>query len=224
MATKPCSDCGKTMQVNAKSLPNPVCRPCRKASLIASRITCCTCGEPMNAYYCRDARSQPQGRATHTGCRTECPEGHEYTEANTRINYRGIRRCRICEREYRRKYVEDGRRPKMRGHKTWRTLRNKYRADCAAADLTCWICSYPIDYSLAWPDRVAFEADHIVGVKSRPDLALERSNLAPSHTACNRSRGATQTHSEAHHREEFLINQLEQARLEIETLSGRKVS
>ena len=32
----------------------------------------------------------------HNGPKTHCPRGHEYTEANTRINPRGSRVCRRC--------------------------------------------------------------------------------------------------------------------------------
>lgn len=32
--------------------------------------------------------------------RTHCPHGHEYTEANTRVQPNGWRRCRQCKRRY----------------------------------------------------------------------------------------------------------------------------
>jgi hypothetical protein len=32
----------------------------------------------------------------HNQVKTHCPHGHEYTSANTYVDYRGRRRCRIC--------------------------------------------------------------------------------------------------------------------------------
>jgi hypothetical protein len=34
--------------------------------------------------------------------RTECPQGHPYDEANTRVNARGHRSCRECQKRWRR--------------------------------------------------------------------------------------------------------------------------
>ena len=96
-------------------------------------------------------------------------------------------------------------------------------AECAASALHCWICDEPIGYSLAWPDREAFEADHILSVKSHPERALDPSNVAPSHAKCNRSRGATQTQqlADAKRREVFLLRQLELAQSELTELRSQ---
>jgi len=185
----PCRDCGKQMHSKAT---NPICNACRKQRLLASL------------------------KVSHL--QTHCLHGHEYTEQNIHIDSKGARRCKMCISLYQRKYAARGSRPKIRGHRTWRILRDEYRSECAAAKLPCWICSELIDYSLQWPDTMAFEADHVMGVKSHPELALERSNLAPAHAKCNRSRGATQVHADADQREAFLVGELDSAQREIARL------
>lgn len=40
--------------------------------------------------------------ANHHARKTHCPQGHEYTADNTKIDYRGRRVCRTCLRAYRR--------------------------------------------------------------------------------------------------------------------------
>ncbi len=55
---------------------------------------------------------------------------------------------------------------------------------------TCWLCGQAIDYDLAKEDPSAFSVDHIHPVSLRPELAEVYSNLAASHLACNRARGA----------------------------------
>jgi hypothetical protein len=191
--------CGKRMQRVSSSASEPMCRPCRKPRTVAALLSV-----PAVAIRPED--------------RTHCPHGHEYTRENTRLDSRGFRRCRTCESAYSRKYVIEGRRPKLRGHRAWRVLRDQYRKECAAVKSPCWICGESIDYALEWPDRMAFEADHILGVKNHPELALDPSNLAPSHSRCNKSRGALQTHADAAKREVFLLKQLELAQIEVAKL------
>lgn len=41
----------------------------------------------------------------HNSLKTHCPQKHEYTPANTYINPRGSRECRICKRNGRRRHV-----------------------------------------------------------------------------------------------------------------------
>lgn len=36
--------------------------------------------------------------------KTHCPRGHHYTTENTYVNPKGWRNCRICKREYQRRY------------------------------------------------------------------------------------------------------------------------
>lgn len=118
---KPCAGgCGKQMVVAPTSRPHPKCNSCRTRD--RPPITCCVCGELMGKKYHLHPEARPQGEAVHKRCQppvTHCPQGHEYTEENTR--FKGARRCcRRCELEYQAQYVADGRRPKMRGHSSWR--------------------------------------------------------------------------------------------------------
>lgn len=221
-----CSDCGAPIS-KSRHVLCPDCRPKPTPVQPAPRVSCNGgCGKqllitslnPM-CQVCRSARRaatpKPLPKIT-----THCVNGHERTSENTRFTKSGARRCKVCESEYERQYRADGRRPKIRGHRTWRRLRDEYRAECSAAKLQCWICAEPIDYSLVCPDRWAFEADHVLSVMSHPDRALDVSNLAPSHAKCNRSRGATYTeaHAVAKQRSVFLSRELELAKLEIAEL------
>lgn len=43
-----------------------------------------------------------EGFAAKNVRKTHCPQGHPYDEANTKINYKGGRICRICEKEHQR--------------------------------------------------------------------------------------------------------------------------
>lgn len=54
----------------------------------------------------------------------------------------------------------------------------------------CHICGEPIDYSLQPSSApLAWEPDHIRPISIAPELELDITNLAASHTRCNRSRG-----------------------------------
>lgn len=229
-----CPSCGNPM--NRSGVQHAKCSRCRKADSKARRLSRPTaatamcagsCGKRMTLVKnsakqpmcreCRRLRLVPSLNGVQRELRTHCPQGHEYTEANTRIQGHA-RRCRTCERDYQAQYAADGRRPKTRGHRSWRKLRDEYRTECATQKLRCWICNERIDYTLRWPDNMAFEADHIFGVKAHPELALDRSNLAPSHSTCNRKRGATPVDPVDQRVEEFLLAQLRAAREEIAEL------
>lgn len=75
------------------------------------------------------------------------------------------------------------------GHRE-RRLKREHRRLCQSARLPCWICGEAIDYSAPPQSRDAFESDHVHPVKTHPHLAYMASNLRPSHSSCNRSRGA----------------------------------
>ncbi|MBO0676827.1 HNH endonuclease [Mycolicibacterium sp. S2-37] len=55
----------------------------------------------------------------------------------------------------------------------------------------CVHCRQPIDYSAPRNHPESFEADHIYPVKTHPHRAYDPTNLQPSHSKCNRERGAT---------------------------------
>lgn len=50
-------------------------------------------------------------------------------------------------------------------------------------------CGQDIDYRLQYGHPQAFELDHVIPVKERPDLLMDRENFAPSHHDCNQIRG-----------------------------------
>ncbi|MDE0545479.1 HNH endonuclease [Microbacterium sp. C7(2022)] len=73
----------------------------------------------------------------------------------------------------------------------YRALRRELRGTWAAAGTRCWLCGQAIDYSLPAGDPGAFELDHKIPRKQRPDLELDPRNCAPTHLRCNRSKGAS---------------------------------
>jgi 5-methylcytosine-specific restriction endonuclease McrA len=74
------------------------------------------------------------------------------------------------------------------GHRS-RQIKREFFARCRAVSAACVHCGQPINYSAAPQTPDAFESDHRIPVKTRPDLAYAISNLQPSHASCNRSRG-----------------------------------
>ena len=77
----------------------------------------------------------------------------------------------------------------------YRQMRADFRAQCEALNLPCRCCGLPIDYAAPPNDPDAFELDHVISRKARPDLAYDPSNFAPSRHACNRAKGAGPTPS-----------------------------
>jgi 5-methylcytosine-specific restriction endonuclease McrA len=78
---------------------------------------------------------------------------------------------------------------KHRGYR-WRQIAAEFRVQCAKVQAPCWLCGQPIDYNAQAQTAPAFEADHRHPVNTHPHLAFMRSNLRPSHSSCNRSRGS----------------------------------
>lgn len=80
-----------------------------------------------------------------------------------------------------------------RGDSRYQQLVRDFRAECATANLPCWLCRQPIDYRLRVkpgkpiPDGV-FEADHYRTWSEYPHLRMDRGNLRASHHRCNRRR------------------------------------
>lgn len=54
----------------------------------------------------------------------------------------------------------------------------------------CHLCGQAIPEGVGWRDPLAFEADHILTVSERPELAFDLTNLRPSHRRCNTARKA----------------------------------
>ena len=46
-------------------------------------------------------------------------------------------------------------------------------------------CGRPINYGLAYPHPESASLDHILPIKTHPQLAFEWSNLQPAHLVCN---------------------------------------
>jgi 5-methylcytosine-specific restriction endonuclease McrA len=59
----------------------------------------------------------------------------------------------------------------------WRRL----RAEVLASSDVCWLCGLP----------GANTVDHVLPLSQFPELAHDRSNLAPAHHRCNSSKGAS---------------------------------
>lgn len=78
----------------------------------------------------------------------------------------------------------------------FKALRKKFRDNCSrhrnvdgSIGTPCHLCGQDIDYRLEAGHPQAFELDHIVTVKERPDLLLDVANFGPSHRDCNQRRG-----------------------------------
>jgi len=105
-------------------LGNMVCVHRISASLffdfdISSSLDIChhcdvkNCWEPTHLFpgtqadNSRDAAAKGiSSRASHNGHKTHCPQGHEYTPENTRIN-QGSRVCIECDRQRKRVYYHE---------------------------------------------------------------------------------------------------------------------
>lgn len=78
-------------------------------------------------------------------------------------------------------------------HKTTRNmqkLKTAFKAECAEADASCWLCGQPIEYEpLDNTDPSRFELDHYYPVSTHPQHAEDPANFRASHAECNRRRG-----------------------------------
>lgn len=77
-----------------------------------------------------------------------------------------------------------------RSSSAWRKIRAEaYRRDMER-NAPCWICGKPINYAAKAGEPDAWEPDHKLGVKDFPQYAHDLANIFPSHSRCNRQRGA----------------------------------
>jgi hypothetical protein len=67
-----------------------------------------------------------------------------------------------------------------------RSLKKQMRAE----RMPCYICRLPINYEAKQNEPDSFELEHILPMKTHPHLAEDPANLGPSHSSCNRSKGA----------------------------------
>jgi 5-methylcytosine-specific restriction endonuclease McrA len=79
----------------------------------------------------------------------------------------------------------------LRSGRRYDTERYKFIGVCEANNVMCWLCGKPINYKARAQTPDAFELDHARPVSTHPELAHEPTNFRASHSACNRSRGAT---------------------------------
>ena len=56
---------------------------------------------------------------------------------------------------------------------------------------TCYVCGEPIDYTLRYPNPLAFSVEHVIPRAARPDLTFDTANMRASHHMCNLHRGKT---------------------------------
>ena len=85
---------------------------------------------------------------------------------------------------------------KIRSNHQYKTMREQYRIECMVrrqADGSkgdpCCICSEPISYSLQYPHPLSWSLEHLISVKDRPDLLLDKNNYGSSHMLCNSLKG-----------------------------------
>ena len=52
----------------------------------------------------------------------------------------------------------------------------------------CHLCQQAIPTDVDWRHPLAYQADHVLTVRARPDLALVLANVRPSHRRCNTAR------------------------------------
>lgn len=79
-----------------------------------------------------------------------------------------------------------------RSGRRWRTLKDNLLVSSRSQQRPCILCGQPIDYSLTSDHPEAFSVEHIKAWSTHPELREDPSNLAPSHSRCNKSKGARQ--------------------------------
>ena len=73
----------------------------------------------------------------------------------------------------------------------FKSLRAKFKTDCTADDLPCWLCTQAIDYEAPFDDYAnddRFELDHYYPVSTHPELEEDPANFRPAHSGCNNAR------------------------------------
>ena len=84
----------------------------------------------------------------------------------------------------------------IRSDHRYKTMREQYRLECAVRrqpDGTkgdpCVICGEPVDYALQYPHPFSWTLEHLIPVKDRPELLLDKNNWGSAHHGCNSMRG-----------------------------------
>jgi hypothetical protein len=69
------------------------------------RTRACVNPDHLEAVTCRENLLRGKTKAAENVAKTHCIRGHAFNEENTQIRSDGTRRCRVCGREDRRRYV-----------------------------------------------------------------------------------------------------------------------
>jgi hypothetical protein len=77
----------------------------------------------------------------------------------------------------------------QRETREYKEFKTRFRATCAREKRPCHLCNGDIDYSLRYPHPLSFSMDHLIPVKERPELLMDRNNVAASHLDENIGRG-----------------------------------
>lgn len=85
----------------------------------------------------------------------------------------------------------------IRSSSKYRTAQRQFKERCRRTGQRCYWCCLRGDSELAQIDYYAvanspysFELDHLHPIESHPELAFDPSNWVPSHSRCNRQKGA----------------------------------
>jgi hypothetical protein len=71
--------------------------------------------------------AEPDSRRPHDQRKTHCPAGHPYDDANTYVNPKGWRCCRLCQRESRRRWQARARKALSAEQRILRSRLGAYR-------------------------------------------------------------------------------------------------
>ena len=76
-------------------------------------------------------------------------------------------------------------------HRANRTALKKLTAEHS---LPCALCGQAIDTTLPMSSPESFAYDHILSIKTHPELADDPANGQPAHKRCNQNKGAGTAH------------------------------
>ncbi|MBP1241729.1 hypothetical protein ABID92_000443 [Frigoribacterium sp. PvP120] len=80
--------------------------------------------------------------------------------------------------------------PRVAGRRH-REMRDEEKSRWSQENRPCCICGMAtIDWDAPANEPDAFELEHVLPVKTHPELEFEPSNRKPSHHRCNRAKGA----------------------------------
>lgn len=188
-----CDDCIKIYKNESR-------RAYRRGESYRSCITCSAQMPPASGFTycaaCRAARA-PKPRELRTAACPVCREPFETAQAS-KIYCSGL--CReLCRkgrvptearreqwRRHRQHHIAAGT-IKGRTGRPWRSMRKRVLAE----EPDCWLCGYPIDPEVTWPDPLSGSVDHVQPLMYGGE-PCDRNNLRAAHLSCNASRNRRQ--------------------------------